>query len=610
DNGEWMNAGTTASLGVDLPGVYAGTYVAQVRARNALGVFSQVALSAPTTLQGKTTPPPVVTSLTAAPQVFAIGLHWTFPAGPLDVERTELWYGQTANRADAIKLGDFAYPQNTHTLLGAPLGKTVWFWARLVDKSGNVGDWYPTGNGIPGAASSNPDEIVAVMGKIGPERLTPALLNQLDASDRLDGLRDEMTQLAEAQRDAILDAEHTGGTARSAQSGVAVALQQISQQADELHAEAKARLLLQALLHDVQAGLLVEQSVQADDIEAISTSLTTLISHVAANDAAIIQEATTRTTHESAQASTLQQVQTKVGDLSASITQLAQSLDGLDATYILKVTANGKIAGMKLQANQQGAAIDFLCDAFRISLPDGSSSTAVFVVTSVNGQPAVGINGGLIVTGSIAADALSVQRLSAISANIGIVTAGLLRNSANTSFINLDAVKGAPFLSAGNGNVVLYEDGRAYFNNVVISRPMQVASGTWNGSLVAWAWHSAQNQGDTSYALTGPYSMLIDTGYEDPDAMYGLPPNFSLVAAAVANKGTHSPALDLQYRIAISPTLVYAPLLYTTTGVQGNASGRVYINVAVQVLNITGATPAQITNIVVNTINWKLYKVT
>ncbi|VVE05558.1 host specificity protein J [Pandoraea morbifera] len=180
DNGEWVKAGRTGSQSLEVPNLYAGTYVARVTALNALDVPSIPAYSPETVLSGKTSPPPTVTSLLATGIVFGIQINWGFPTGPLDVERTEVWYSQTDDRASAIKLADFAFPQNTHTMMGLAAGATFFFWARLIDKSGNVGSWYPATNGVMGQASANADDILDYLnGKIGETQLSQDLLEAI-----------------------------------------------------------------------------------------------------------------------------------------------------------------------------------------------------------------------------------------------------------------------------------------------------------------------------------------------------------------------------------------------------------------------------------------------
>lgn len=183
DDGEWVKAGRVTTTGIDIPGIYTGLYVARVRALNALGVASIPAVSAATQIDGKTSLPPALASLTATGVVFGIDLKWAFPPGATDTQRSEIWYSAVDDRATAIKLGDFAYPQNSHQLQGLAAGVTFFLWGRLVDRSGNIGPWYPDGalNGVVGQSSSDATPILGYLaGQIGKTELAQDLLEPIE----------------------------------------------------------------------------------------------------------------------------------------------------------------------------------------------------------------------------------------------------------------------------------------------------------------------------------------------------------------------------------------------------------------------------------------------
>lgn len=180
DNGEWVTVPRTGGLSVDIPGVYTGQYLARVRALNARDISSIWATGVLTSVQGKTGTPPAVSLLTATGRVFGIDLEWSFPTGADDTQRTEIWYGTSSDRAQATKLGDYAYPQYRHSLSGLAAGATLYFWARLVDRSGNVGPWYPSSSGVQGVVSSDAAPILQYLaGQIGQTQLSQALQQQI-----------------------------------------------------------------------------------------------------------------------------------------------------------------------------------------------------------------------------------------------------------------------------------------------------------------------------------------------------------------------------------------------------------------------------------------------
>ncbi|MBA1195006.1 hypothetical protein G7007_19455, partial [Pseudomonas entomophila] len=186
---DWVKMPRTGELSADVRGVYAGQYMARVRAISATGVASIPTTSVMTALQGKTTPPPAVTHLAAESLIFAIGLKWGFPRGAEDTQRTELWYSEGTDLAKANKLADLAYPQDKHTLQGLRAGQQFYFWARLVDKSGNIGPWFPSGTTlVAGMASADAGPILEqIKDQITESELGKALTSKIEKIELIDG---------------------------------------------------------------------------------------------------------------------------------------------------------------------------------------------------------------------------------------------------------------------------------------------------------------------------------------------------------------------------------------------------------------------------------------
>ncbi|QQN24799.1 DUF1983 domain-containing protein [Pseudomonas cannabina pv. alisalensis] len=153
DSGNWIKVQRMGSTSVDITGIYAGAYLARVRAVSAYDISSSWRNSILTQLKGKEGLPPAVTSLTATPLIYGIGLKWTFPPGAEDAQRTEIWNSRINDRSTATKLADFAYPQASHEMQNITPGTSLFFWARLVDRSGNVGPWFPADKGVNGQVS-------------------------------------------------------------------------------------------------------------------------------------------------------------------------------------------------------------------------------------------------------------------------------------------------------------------------------------------------------------------------------------------------------------------------------------------------------------------------
>lgn len=392
DDLNWVRAGRVATTSIEVPGIYAGQYLARVRAVNALNAVSLPAMSPLTTIAGKTEPPPAVTSLTATSIVFGIRLAWAFPPGATDTQRTEIWRSPSPNRETATKLGDYAYPQNRLELDGLAAGARFYFWARLVDRSGNIGPWYPMGAGVMGEASTNQSDYDAYFsGKISESALGQDLLAKIESIDQIVPLIWEAGATYEPGQtvihngkiwlwndnapgneeppgtkwkdvgDAVAQAGAVAGRVNTLELQVndpETGLQAIGQKTDGLFAQL-----------DVQAA--GDSDWGAGD-ETVFAGTLTIQTVIAEGDYALARRQDT--------------VEASVGETRASVQATSQAIVDVDgrisATYTLRaqVTADGRIyaAGMGLGVEQQ---------------PDGSYQSQVLfdvgrfaVINLVNGN--------------------------------------------------------------------------------------------------------------------------------------------------------------------------------------------------------------------------------
>lgn len=183
DNGNWIPAPRTSTLGFEVSGIYAGRYQARVRAINPSEISSVWANAPEMVLTGKQGEPPALASFTTTGQVFGIVLNWEFPLGAEDTQRTEIWYSQNSDGSNKMHLGDYAYPQRGHTMTGLAAGVNFWFQARLVDKLGNTGPW--TG-WTQGTSSDDASEVLDYLkGKITETELGQELLGPVEDAGKL-----------------------------------------------------------------------------------------------------------------------------------------------------------------------------------------------------------------------------------------------------------------------------------------------------------------------------------------------------------------------------------------------------------------------------------------
>ncbi|WP_460128262.1 TipJ family phage tail tip protein [Pseudomonas sp. S3_A09] len=193
DSGNWIKLQRTGTTSVDVTGIYSGAYLARVRSVSAFEISSIWKNSDLTNLEGKVGLPPAVSFLTTTSELFGIGIKWGFPAGAEDTQRTELWYGPANDLGAATKLADLAYPQADYRMQSLLAGATLFFWARLVDRTGNVGPFYPVGNGVTGMASADADPVLdLIAGQVGRTELGQDILDEID---KIPGLQDRINAL-------------------------------------------------------------------------------------------------------------------------------------------------------------------------------------------------------------------------------------------------------------------------------------------------------------------------------------------------------------------------------------------------------------------------------
>lgn len=300
-------------------------------------------------------------------------------------------------------------------------------------------------------------------------------------------------------------------------------------------AEVSARQTLDARMTLAEALISNEQSVRAsaDSAEvaarqALQVSLNNSIA------AAISNESTARATADSANAASISDVQARLdtGDFAAVKVQSsanASAIGSIQAKYTVQVqaTQDGKyaVAGMSLIAGGgQQSTFAVLADRLLVYRPDGSGSPQqVMAMGNVNGTYTLGLSGNLVIdgsivgrslaAGSITADKINVTRLSAVSGDLGTITAGIAQNTDGSNYVNFNASGAAPFIRVGN-NISLNADGSGYFSRTVISAPNVVAAGTVavNSGQVGWL-TSTNSDGSQTGGYVG-FDCLIDTGIQ------------------------------------------------------------------------------------------------
>ncbi|HEM6889578.1 TPA: DUF1983 domain-containing protein [Providencia rettgeri] len=187
DNGNWINAPRTSTLGFEVNGIYAGRYQVRVRAINASEISSVWASAEETQLNGKEGNPPKPLNLRATSEVWGITLDWGFDVNTSDSLKTELQYSPE-NTADSMQLlADVPYPLKSYRMSGLKAGVRFYFRARLVDKSGNQSEWTSF---VLGESST---DVEGILDAVGDKFLSTEAGQQMQ--EQIDFNKDNLTDL-------------------------------------------------------------------------------------------------------------------------------------------------------------------------------------------------------------------------------------------------------------------------------------------------------------------------------------------------------------------------------------------------------------------------------
>ncbi|VVP33181.1 phage tail protein [Pseudomonas fluorescens] len=514
DSGNWIKLQRTGMNSVDVVGIYAGAYVARVRAVSAFDISSVWRASILTNLTGKQGLPPAVSFLTATPLLFGIYLKWGFPAGAEDTQRTEIWYGPTTSLEAATKLTDLSYPQSDFSMLGLAAGVTFYFWARLFDRIGNTGPWYPIGMGVQGQSSADAEAILEMLaGQITETELGEDLLAEIEKIpglqaqiDALDGLKSYDPAIIYVEYDMVvqgkriyqatgsvpvntpppnpaywLDVGQTVETASGLAQQVAINTAEITVIDGEVTAQATAFHALRASsradngegdLADAMKGwsstaaIATEEKVRTSENEASAQRITTLDAKVAQNAANITSLEQVVVTNDSAMA-------TKIDQVSVSVVQNTSAING----NISAINANSSAINVNTAAIQETAT------AFADANGKLSTMWSVKMQVTAGGQyVAAGIGLGIENTGAglqsqflVSADRFAIVNTiagGAISVPFAVQGGQVFMNSAFIADGTITNAKIGSYIAStnfisGQQGWILNKDGTLEINGVV-----------------------------------------------------------------------------------------------------------------------------------------------
>mgnify|MGYP000367299318 FL=1 len=249
--------------------------------------------------------------------------------------------------------------------------------------------------------------------------------------------------------------------------------------------------------------------------------------------------------------------------LTAKVTQLSSAtatVDGkLSASYALTVDVNGRIASMKLLSNGTTSSVKFLASTFQVF--NGSTDEAPFTV-----EGGV-VKANKVLAGSVTATEINVTTLSAISANLGTITAGQLNLTSGSYVVRHGAGFGASSdlvmwyglasvaigsATKTNGKFALATDGKVYYGGSELNAggtPMDATAGADGSGAAVAAPGTAQTVfsvvavgGSGSYTyrwydVTNPGATLSTSDLYVFTTYFGSPGTAEITVACTVNDG-------------------------------------------------------------------------
>jgi len=373
-------------------------------------------------------------------------LSWTNPTDEM-FAGIEVWVNTSNDRSGATLTAVITKPADTYVHYMSDFTNPHYYWIRARSYNPDVySTWLPTammgGEVVPGddTVGETIEKILSVL----EDQVTESQLYE-DLNTRLDKI--ETTESAAAQNTSDIG-DGIGGTWASISSKV-----QITDYENDLN------------LYDAETVYYANDQVQYnghlyecmddDDGEGISNVLPTDTDHWAENDGMLERTA-------------LAEEKLWVGT-GGEGTEESPASDSLLAQWAVKLNVNNHIAGVGLSLDEEGfSSFMILADKFAIINPENEEQAEKipFIVGEVDGESQVGIDGNLVVDGTIlarhvAADQIDGDHISATSV-IALASGGSLTMG---SGVTLEIAEGGVLNIIGSLAITGGAEGIAQFSD-------------------------------------------------------------------------------------------------------------------------------------------------
>ncbi|EHL65465.1 phage tail protein [Cloacibacillus evryensis] len=379
-------------------------------------------------------------NLTAEGWFGTIILNWEIPSDA-NFASAEIYCGADDDVSMAALLCQSEGNQFTHHI-GSFTGR--YYWIRSVGINGKKSEW-SSERGVWGKSEqgSHSAMVAAIL------QSNPYL------QDEIAWLKEDFSGQYEKLAETILLNDTTlSNHTDELKSGIAVAKQELTTKIEEdILAEAASRLLLAAAIAD--------------------------------NTAAIAEERTSRVTQDGALSSSIDTIQTTVGENSATVQEVKESVNGMSGKWAVKISSEGHVSGIELIGSGRSSSMIIDVDNFMLGSP-GAGGEYPFAMGTVDG----------------------VQRISMRNVYIQDAAIGTLKiaNNAVTTYALCTGAQSPSWAGVYGENIRWYPlptVPKLKIGEMVAGRPAMVT--------ITVNWYSAEDYEGTSFMLAASY-----TNYDIP----------------------------------------------------------------------------------------------
>lgn len=366
----------------DVLNALAGTYTFSITAINMFGMRSQPLVQTFTT--GAVLPPPAqLATFTATGGAMEITLNWTYASPTLGGEFVEILSNSVDDVTTATQIAKLPPPTATYVDRGHDVAVTLFYFARLVNASGEVSLW----RSASATTIKDPSLLLTQLtnslglGQLAADLATPlAVVSDPAYIAQQAAVAAQTQSTANAVVNGLLSAEavrqQVNGTISTR---LTAAENSLTSTVTALDAEILARQAIASQTDTNTAAILAEQMARTSATDALATQISSISTTTANNTALINSNATASTTATNALASQLTTLGATVANNTALInsnaTATSTSLDALSTTLTaVQAAAAANASAIVTEQNARAAA-------------DSTNATAIATVQSnLSGQ--------------------------------------------------------------------------------------------------------------------------------------------------------------------------------------------------------------------------------